>query len=250
LWSWNGRVEYRTSTTELRRWGVTSNLLRTLGAGKTIASSIQASTIRESSGASTVSATADLAFAWRPLDSRRSLLERAELRHEHADRGASAGNVLAVPVFAAGGQATSRAINNLAVNYRTGDEGDHHGFEASLYYGAKYINGRYADEGYQGFIDVWGVDLRKDLSPRFDLGLGASVQHSWSGKTLAFSAGPSIGISPARDSWISIGYNVTGFRDRDFEEARYTRQGPYVTMRLKFDRTTFARMAERAGIAR
>ena len=38
--------------------------------------------------------------------------------------------------------------------------------------------------------------------------------------------------------WISAGYNVAGYRDRDFEDDRYTRQGPYVTMRLKFDQTT------------
>jgi hypothetical protein len=32
-----------------------------------------------------------------------------------------------------------------------------------------------------------------------------------------------------------VGWNIAGFHDRDFEEARYTRSGPYVTMRLKFD---------------
>ena len=34
---------------------------------------------------------------------------------------------------------------------------------------------------------------------------------------------------------MSVGWNVTGFEDRDFGEARYTRAGPYVTMRFKFD---------------
>ena len=38
--------------------------------------------------------------------------------------------------------------------------------------------------------------------------------------------------------WISAGYNIAGYRERDFEADRYTRQGPYVTMRLKFDQRT------------
>ena len=45
-------------------------------------------------------------------------------------------------------------------------------------------------------------------------------------------------MSPAANVWISAGYNVAGYRDRDAEADRYTRRGPYVTMRLKFDQST------------
>ena len=32
-----------------------------------------------------------------------------------------------------------------------------------------------------------------------------------------------------------MGWNLVGFHDRDFQEARYTNSGPYLTMRFKFD---------------
>jgi uncharacterized repeat protein (TIGR01451 family) len=233
-WSWNGRVEYRDGRNE-DRFGIVTNLLRTLGEGRTIASSLRAFRVRDASGALATQASADLALAWRPLDSRWSLLERLELRHESADGAFDDGNVLGVPASGAGSQVTTRVINNLAVNYRSGPEGLGHGFEGTVYYGAKYVAGRYADDNYDGFIDVVGFDLRQDLGTRFDIGVTGSVQHAWRRGMWSWSGGPSLGVSPVANLWLSAGYNVAGYRDRDFEADRYTRQGPYVTMRLKFD---------------
>ncbi len=154
------------------------------------------------------------------------------------------GNALAVPTFAQGSNTTFRAINNIAVNYRTGSEGAGHGFEASLYYGAKYVRGRYADERVDGFLDVVGLEVRKDVTAHLDIGGNASVQHSWSNGAAQLSLGASVGVSPGKNLWFTAGYNVTGYRDRDFEESRWTRQGPYVTARLKFDQLSLRDMAK------
>jgi uncharacterized repeat protein (TIGR01451 family) len=237
LWSVNGRLEYRNADSG-DRWGITTNFLRTLGQGKTLASSVKAYTIKDKTGAVATYATADVALAFRPLDSRWSVLERLELRHESADAGFSDSNSLGVPAYGGGDQVTSRIINNLAVNYRTGPEGLGHGTEATLYYGAKYVAGRFADDTYDGYIDVTGFELRQDVGTRFDIGVSGSVQHAWERGAWSWSGGPSVGVSPAQNTWISAGYNLSGYRDRDFEDDRYTRQGPYVTMRLKFDQTT------------
>jgi hypothetical protein len=59
------------------------------------------------------------------------------------------------------------------------------------------------------------------------------------GDAKAFSAGPQIVVTPFENANIVIGYNIAGFRDRDFEESRYTRSGLFATFRLKFDQTTF-----------
>jgi uncharacterized repeat protein (TIGR01451 family) len=243
LWSWNGRIEFRTGTRE-QRWGLTSNLLRTLGGGSTIASSVRAYRVREASGAVVSSIDADVALALRPIDSRWSLLERFQLRQEGAGVGTSSRNALAVPTFAQGSNTTFRAINNVAVNYRTGSEGAGHGFEASLYYGAKYVRGRYADERVDGFLDVVGLEVRKDVTAHLDIGGNASVQHSWSNGAAQLSLGASVGVSPGKNLWFTAGYNVTGYRDRDFEESRWTRQGPYITARLKFDQLSLRDMAK------
>lgn len=93
--------------------------------------------------------------------------------------------------------------------------------------------------------------MRKDLGAQFDLGLQASRQHSWSSHVTSYSVGPSLGFSPGNGLWMSAGYNLRGFHDRDFEEARYTRQGPFVTMRMKFDQLSLGAAARQVmGAAR
>ncbi|WP_267378151.1 MULTISPECIES: hypothetical protein [unclassified Sphingomonas] len=241
-WSWNGRLEHRSSDAN-DRWGITTNMLRTLGEGRTLASSIKAYTLRDAAGAQGTYASADIALALRPLDSRWSLLERLELRHERADAGLTDTNLLGVSAGGVGDQVTTRAINNLAIDYRSGAEGARHALEVTVYYGAKYIAGRFADDAYTGFVDVTGFELRRDIGRRFDLGVAGSVQHGWSAGAFSFSGGPSAGVSPAPNVWISAGYNVAGYRDRDFEADRYTRAGPYVTMRLKFDQASLGHAA-------
>jgi hypothetical protein len=241
-WTWNGRAEYRNGSLS-DRWGLTTNVLRTLGGGKTLAGGLRTYRLKQRDGGVASFLSADLALALRPLDSRWSLLERLELRRDRADAGVRPGNALGLATGIGSGQISTRIVNNLAINYRSGAEGDGHGWEASLYHGAKYVIGRFDDDRYTGFIDVIGFDLRKDLGARFDIGLQASRQHSWSQDATSYSIGPSAGFSPGNGIWMSAGYNVRGFHDRDFEEARYTRQGPFVTMRMKFDQLSLGNAA-------
>lgn len=236
-WAWNGRVEYRRSDAN-NRWGITTDVLRSLGQGQTLAGSFRYYDVTDKDGQRAVSMAGDLSLALRPADSRWSVLERLQFRKESADAGFTGKNVLGVPAYGNGFQATLRVINNVSLNYRTGDEGRGHGFEATVYYGSKWVRGSFGGDDYQGYIDAAGFELRKDVGPKFDIGVQGSVQHAWSRGTFAFSGGPSIGASPAGNLWITAGYNVSGYRDRDFEDDRYTRSGPYVTLRLKFDQKT------------
>lgn len=243
-WSWNGRVEYRDATAA-DRFGVTSNLLRTLGEGKTLASSLRLFQTRAAGGATSRSFAADLALALRPLDSRWALLERLEWRHERADAGVADLDVLDASLTPGVAQLTTRVVNNLALNYRTGPEGSGHGLEATLYYGAKHITGKLADDRHDGFIDVTGFDLRRDLGHRLDLGIQGSVQHAWTEGAWTWSGGPSVGVSPGPNLWLTAGYNIAGYRDRDYAADRYTRAGPYLTLRLKIDQRSIGALAGR-----
>jgi hypothetical protein len=72
----------------------------------------------------------------------------------------------------------------------------------------------------------------------FDVGFNAAVQRAWKVDATAYSFGPSIGVAPFANAWLSLGYNVVGFDDRDADSSRYTRQGPYAVMRFKFDQLT------------
>ena len=240
LWAANTRVEYRASEKN-DRWSFNADLLRTLGRGRTIAGSFRYFDVTDRTGARAASIAADLAFALRPPDSRWAVLERLQFRKDSADAGVIDSNVLGVGAYGYGFQATLRVVNNLSLNYRSGDEGNGHGFEASVYYGAKWVRGSFGPDDYTGFIHVVGFDLRRDVGRRYDIGVQGSVQHALTRGTVSFSGGPSIGVSPAPNIWISVGYNVSGYRDRDFEQDRYTRAGPYLTMRLKFDQLSLGK---------
>jgi hypothetical protein len=238
-WSWNGRAEYRRGDVA-KSWGFSSNLLRRLGEGRTIASSLRYYRIMQRGGAVAGALSSDLSVAWRPLESRWAILNRTEFRHERGDARIGSGNALGVPTANGADVLSTRVINNLAVNWRDAPEGADSRWEAALYHGIKIVRGKFDDDRFDGVIDVVGFDLRHDLGRHFDIGISGTVQHSWKDKVVAWSAGPSVGISPVENMWISVGYNVRGFNDRDFEQARYLRQGAYVTLRLKFDQQSIA----------
>jgi uncharacterized repeat protein (TIGR01451 family) len=244
-WTWNGRAEQRDGDSA-SRWGFSSNALRQIGEGKTLGSTARFYRTRQKDDGAVASlVSADLSLAWRPLDGHWALLDRLELRRERGDAGVGAGNLLGIGTANGADALSSRIINNLAVNYRSALDGDHRGWEASLYHGVKYVRGRFDDDRFDGLIDVVGFDLRHNIGSRFDIGVSAAVQHSWKDKTIAYSVGPSVGVSPTQNVWISVGYNLKGFRDRDFEDNRTLRQGPFVTMRLKFDQQSLGAAAGR-----
>jgi len=61
----------------------------------------------------------------------------------------------------------------------------------------------------------------------------------------AYSWGPSVGVSPVDNVWLSAGYNVQGFRENDFEAAEYARKGAYLQLRVKFDQDTASGLLRR-----
>jgi hypothetical protein len=59
--------------------------------------------------------------------------------------------------------------------------------------------------------------------------------HSWESRVLKYGLGADIGYTITKNAWLSVGYNVIGFHDSDFTQARYTAQGPYIKFRIKAD---------------
>ena len=83
-----------------------------------------------------------------------------------------------------------------------------------------------------------GGETRFDLTEKIDVGLRGQMMTTSGIGTKEFSYGPSIGIAPVKNVWVNAGYNVNGFKDRDFEAAEYSRKGLYLQMRIKFDQHT------------
>ena len=123
-----------------------------------------------------------------------------------------------------------RIINNLAINYMPNRT-----TQLSFQYGAKYSLETIDDDNYSGYTDLIGVEGRYDLTKKWDIGMRGSLLHTWSSAVMSYSAGPSVGYNVIENAWISLGYNVAGFTDKDFSATDYTAQGPYVRFRIKFD---------------
>ena len=252
LWSWNGRAEARDGSTA-ERYGLTTAWLRQATAGVAVSAALQAFQTDLAAGAEGRYGSASLSGAWRPLGSRWSVLDRLEFKYDELDGGSgvapTGGELFGNTTLNLAGDAVARRlVNNFNLN-RVSDEWtaqDRQGnlfrleqrTQWSLYYGAKYTFDDFGGARYAGYTDLLGVEWRHDLTRRWDVGLQAASLNSWEHHTHEYSAGPQVGWSPVVNGWLSLGYNVLGFHDRDFQAARYTAHGPYLKLRFKFDQNT------------
>ncbi len=104
------------------------------------------------------------------------------------------------------------------------------------------LSGRYAFKGV--LEDSYGLDssyvghlvsgrVTYDITERWDAGLMVSTL--WDRGSRQYGVGAELGYLITSNLWFSGGYNLQGYSDEDFEDADYTRQGPYVRLRFKFD---------------
>ncbi len=249
LWTWNGRAETRNGETS-DRYGVVSNFLRQARAGVAFSTSTQVFRTAQQVGSDGLLGTLDLSWAWRPLGVQWSILDRLEFRYEDVSggTGVTGSGLFGNTSLTATNASTRRIINNFALNRvsREWTGADRQGnlfrrYERnqwSLYYGAKYAMDTYDGVDYSGYTDIMGVEVRHDLTNWLDLGVQASALNAWTAGNHSYSFGPMVGVSPVTNGWITVGWNVKGFSDRDFDAARYTAQGPYLQLRFKFDQNT------------
>lgn len=243
-WSWTGRAEYRDGETT-DRYGITTAILRQIGEGRAVGGLLSWFRAKEEGGATTTTAQAEIRWAHRPADSQWSFLNKTEFRYD-AVRNAVAG--LPGPIGGAaleidGDAKSRRVINSLSVNYTPIDEDDGNFIERgeyALFWGTRYATDRFGRDDVKGWSNVIGADLKFDLSNVADIGAAGTVRIGTNGKNIAYSGGPVLTVTPFKNANISLGYNIVGFEDRDFEEARYTRSGPFVTFKLKFDQNSLA----------
>jgi uncharacterized repeat protein (TIGR01451 family) len=244
LWSWNARVEGRQGDTS-DRYGFTTAFLRQARDGVALSASLQAFSQHQADGSVGVLANAQLSWAWRPLGSSWSMLDKLEFRLDSL-AGGTGGSMIGNNTLAATGDARSaRMVNNFVLNHVSdawnAEDGQgnvldlNQRSQLSLYYGSKYVLDSFGGDDYAGYTDILGFEWRYDINPRIDIGIRSSVLHSWSQGTFAWAFGPQVGFSPFTNAWVSVGYNIRGFNDRDFESSHYTAEGAYLVLRMKFD---------------
>ena len=243
-WSWTGRAEYRDGQTT-DRYGLTTAILRQIGEGRAVGGAFSWFRAKDELGAGTTTALAEISWAHRPADSQWSMLNKSEFRYD-AVRGAVAGvaGPIGGPPLTIDGDAKSRrVINSLSVNY-TPINNDNGRFiergEYAVFWGTRYVFDKFGQDDVKGWSNIIGGDMKFDLNDIVDIGAAGTVRIGANGRNIAYSGGPVLTITPFKNANVSIGYNVVGFEDRDFEDSRYTRSGPFITLKLKFDQESLS----------
>jgi uncharacterized repeat protein (TIGR01451 family) len=219
LWQLQSRLEHRDSDSE-DRWSSTTGWYREPVAGHAMSVSLQAFDSEGNLGEST-QATGRFAWAFRPDSSRWIVFDRFELKYDDQQSGLASTE-------------SARVVNNLHANWQLNPA-----LQLGLQYGARYVASTFEGDRYAGISDILGFDLRRQLTRRFDLGVHSAVLHSWESNVMDYSTGFDVGMTLAKNVWISLGYNFAGFRDDDFSASRHTAQGPYLGIRIKADQDTF-----------
>lgn len=214
-WSWTNRVERLISDTS-HKWGLFTGILGEPRHGLGLSCSAQVFHTEHATAAEDSTGDIRLCLAYRPNHTDWIILDRLDFlfdsrRDEDTDLE------------------SWRMVNHLNANYTSGKT------QISLQYGAKYVIETMDGDRYSGYTDIIGMEGRYDITKRVDVGVRANVLHSWNARQFDYSYGPSIGICAAKNLWVSIGYNISGFTDRDFSYANYTAQGPYLRFRFKID---------------
>ena len=156
-----------------------------------------------------------LGASWRPRDEDLVLVNRLDLVVNNQVTGTN----------------ITKVVNNFAANDQVSDR-----LQVSANYGVKYVKTQLSDQTLDGISQLIGGEARYDLTERVDISFHASTLISEGQQS--YSYGPSLGVSPVDNVWLSVGYNVEGYADEDFAAAEYAQKGAYVALRVKFDQTT------------
>jgi len=134
---------------------------------------------------------------------------------------------------------TQRWVNNTHANWQWRRDQ-----QLGLQIGLRRVVGTFDEQRLRGTSVLVGGDYRVDLPWRafgraLDLGLHGARMESREAGVARSAVGFDVGITPATNVWLSIGYNVVGFDDADFGASRHTSRGPYISVRIKADQDTF-----------
>jgi uncharacterized repeat protein (TIGR01451 family) len=224
VWGANSNLEWRTSETD-EKINFRIGFRRSLDAGRILASSVIYTSNRSIVSRSR-KANARLSYAHRPSDSAWIWFNRLDYIDE------SSSGVI-------GDSHTRKLVNNLNINWMP-----KRGTQLSLQYGSKYVLDDFNGSSNSGYTDLAGVELRHDLNRDWDVGVHASMLHTWKGGEKSYGLGGSLGYKLMDNTWVAAGYNLRGFDDTDFSGAAYRSQGPYIALRVKFDQDTIKNLKD------
>ncbi|MCR9276775.1 MAG: OmpA family protein [Pseudomonadaceae bacterium] len=228
-WDVTGRVEMHAGDAT-DKWNLLAGASRQLDEGRVLSSSLQ--WLLEDGDDGSRRRAADLrgGLAWRPDQARWLWLARLDLVTDDVDNASFR-------------LSTRKLVANVHANATMSRAS-----QLALRFGLKQVRQTFDGDSYDGLTALIGAEYRHDIGRRFDIGLHGSVLHTANSDTSKYGAGVSVGVNPLDDVWISLGYNLIGFADNDFDGAQYTDQGLFLRLRVKLDQNLINRFFNRSLI--
>jgi hypothetical protein len=215
-WSSSSKIEFRKAESE-DKYGIIANIFGEPRSGLGLLLSARLYDARAVSGVNRNNGDIQFSLAYRPAQTGWMVFNRLNFIFDRQS----------------GGEFNSdnwRLVDNLSVNHRLGRK-----TRISFQYGAKYLRENIDSFRFSDYIDLIGHESRYDITSKWDIGVRLSLLHSWNLKQYDYSNGISTGYNVFKNAWLSVGYNLTGFEDKDFAAGSYSAKGPYLQFRLKVD---------------
>ena len=223
-WKSSGRFEWRQSSSSDSVLGSFGIAIKLADNYTLLNRSIYSLTIPKTTGETDrLQVRIQNGISWRPAHSNRlTVLSMAELKEEKDGTTA-----IVIPD-------RKVAILTLAANYQPSPR--------------LVVSGRYATKWSNDITDVVDSTLNGhmttarvqfDLTSKWNMGVDSSVLLSNNFSNVQYANGVEVGYMLRKNLWLSGGYNVTGFYDRDLTGDEATRRGPFIRMRFKFDESLF-----------
>lgn len=107
-----------------------------------------------------------------------------------------------------------------------------------LRYANKYSWSRLGKSKGDSFMDLIAARTIYEFHERFDIGLHTGIFHDYEARKFEYAYGIEAGMKVVKNLWLSIGYNIKGFKDNKMTGNDFLKDGVYITLRFKFDETT------------
>lgn len=228
-WDVTGRIEMHSGDST-DKWNLLAGASRQLAEGRVLSSSLQWLSEKGDDGSRRRAGDLRGGLAWRPDQARWLWLARLDLVTDDVENASFE-------------LSTRKLVANVHANGQLTRAS-----QLALRFGLKQVRQTFDGDAFEGLTALFGAEYRHDVGRRFDVGVHASVLHTADSGASRYGAGLSVGVNPIDDVWVSLGYNVFGFADRDFDGAQYADQGLFLRLRVKLDQNLIKRFFNRSLI--
>jgi len=228
-WSWTTRAEYRNGDAE-DKINFLASAIRHYYDGKNLSAKFSYYDTDEENGDFNRDITLSFGSAWHPKAKDFVFFNRLDLISSK-----SSNNVIdSVNAFANNNDTdTQKIVHNMHYNRKINKK-----TQIGIHHGIKYVKDEIDGIKNSSTIDTGTVELRRDINKRWDVGIHGGYLRDWDDKATEYVAGVSVGVNPAKNIWVELGYNIEGFTDDDFDNNSYTSEGVYLDFRYKFNQET------------